>query len=72
MVVHASAAEGKSPYGPELLLGLGVDDGVPVAGADDDGALTASGAEHAVSARAAKRTAAVRGRERFFKGHSSA
>jgi len=42
MVVHASAAEGKSPYGPELLLGLGVDDAVAVAGADDDGALTAS------------------------------
>lgn len=70
MVLHASAAVGKSPYGPEDLLGLGVALAEAVAGADD-GALAASGAEHAVSASAAKRAAAVRGRARFFKGHFS-
>lgn len=71
MAVHASAAVGYSPNGPEDLLGVGVAEASAVWEADDDGALPACGAEHALRARAAKTAATVRGRERFFKGHIS-
>ena len=68
MVVQASAAVAKPPQGPEDLLGLAVaDDGAGLADADDGAGLPASGAEQAVSARAARRVVTVSGRATFFK-----
>src|SRR6478672_4635500 len=69
---QASAALVKPPNGPEVPLGLGVADAEAVDSppadvpAADEGALPACGAEHPVSARAARRAVAARGRAIFF------
>jgi len=61
--LQASAADGKSPHGPEeaVALDVAVAEAVAGAGADDAGAA-ASGAEQAVNARAETAAARVSGR----------
>ena len=68
MVEQASAADAKSPYGPDDGVGLAL--GVALAWTDcpaASGALAASGAEHPERATTLKRAVAMTGWARFFK-----